>query len=483
MALLLQEEDEDKEPAPNTSSPRKREPDAKALPLSKRHRSSEPPSDLEEGEEDETPPAGPQADNLSANEDPDKEDVLSDCDTTLTVANVDDGDATIVDATMVASDAAHGLPARLPSTEEVVRRIPRKQRRDSSSDEDVAPNPPSSHRHSSRVTHTFSTTPPPTKLDYVKENGRQVLTNAVVKTFFSALDAWRNDSAHQGPTGTKHRNDILISAQVRAWLDNMSSDPDTNKTGRKWGDFTDSELQDHILRWNGERACGPSTTNNVLQAMNNMFQYRLVEWMTRTPSENHTEISNCRAAVMEGLAATLPQWSAASPEQKKSWVLRLLQILLDPRVKQPSLGTTLPRMDAQSIPAHLSGSAQMAIALLTYEIVKGLHANEDVGDFWERFQLTRWHPSNEEELITIDNPEKLFDFLSKLCRSCNAVAANMARVKVKNHDEKVRWIDSAYGKMYRQQDPTVSVLPPTRDPYGHEYKPPGGNHTINRGGK
>lgn len=38
--------------------------------------------------------------------------------------------------------------------------------------------------------------------------------------------------------------------------------------------------------------------------------------MTRTPSENHTE--NCRAAVMEGLAATLPQWSAASPEQKKS---------------------------------------------------------------------------------------------------------------------------------------------------------------------
>jgi hypothetical protein len=99
----------------------------------------------------------------------------------------------------------------------------------------------------------------------------------VVKTFFSALDAWRNDSAHQGPTGTEHRNYILMSAQVRAWLDNMSSDPDTIKTGRMWGGFTDSELQDRILRWNDERARGPSTTNNVLQAINNMFQYRLVE--------------------------------------------------------------------------------------------------------------------------------------------------------------------------------------------------------------
>lgn len=39
---------------------------------------------------------------------------------------------------------------------------------------------------------------------------------------------------------------------------------------------------------------------------------------------------------------------------------RKVQILLDPRVKQPSLGTTLPRTDAQSILAHLSGSAQMA---------------------------------------------------------------------------------------------------------------------------
>lgn len=62
-----------------------------------------------------------------------------------------------------------------------------------------------------------------------------------------------------------------------SFQDNMSSDPDTNKTARKWGDFTDSELQDHILRWNGARACDPSTNNNVLQAINDMFQYRFVE--------------------------------------------------------------------------------------------------------------------------------------------------------------------------------------------------------------
>lgn len=50
------------------------------------------------------------------------------------------------------------------------------------------------------------------------------------------------------PSNGKFLFFILISAQVRAWLDNMSSDLDTNKTGRKWGDFTDFELQDHILR-------------------------------------------------------------------------------------------------------------------------------------------------------------------------------------------------------------------------------------------
>jgi len=603
MALLLQDDDEEEQSASSHPEPRKRASDARVLPSGKRRRSSENPSEsLEEGEEEETPPEGAQADNnQSADEDPDEEDTLAGCDTNLAVEseNVDDDDA------YMAVDAANSLPAQLSSTEEVYKRIPRKNRRDLSSDDDEATNP-LSHRHASRVIHTISTTPPPATLDYVKENGKQVLTNTVVKTFFSALDAWRNDSSHHGAPGTAQRNKIFISAQVRAWLDNMSSDPDTNKTGRKWGDFTDSELQEHILRWNGERACGPSTTVNVLQAINNMFQYRLEGWMTRTPNENHTEISNCRAAVMEGLAATLPQWSAASSEQKKSWVLRLLQILLDPRVKQPALGTTLPRMDAQSIPHQFADSAQMAIALLTYEIIKGLHANEDIGDFWERFQLKRWHPSNDEGLITIDDPEKLFDFLSKLCRSCNAVAANMARVKVKyealfpptaidsvgqvnsrpdhnahNHNNKsygkhsasgkgnkngstnsnssnnhprgnsnnprngnqqsagqknaataahsgtsaagghsaspsthsrecyicgrdnhgakdcrfsehaygnrnasVRWIDSVYGKLYRERDSSITVLPPNVDPTGLHYKlPSDGNNNINRGRK
>lgn len=578
---------------PSTSEKKKRSSDSLAVRPAKRARQEDPTSEPEEGETNDGP------DEISHDGDQNDDEVDT---SELAGDENDDGDGDEKSAVQDSDgpDALNNSSEVKTSSIKGSGRIPKKIRRDYSSDEDS----PRDNQTSTRVTHTVATLSPPPPLDYVIENGRQVLTNAVVRAFFSALRGWRNDTSHFGPQGTIHRNEILISPQVRAWLDNMSGDPDTNKTGRPWQEFDDNELADHIIRWNGEKACGPSNSINVVQAINNMYQYRLINWMTSTPDVNHTLISNCRAAVMEGLAASQKQWNAAVPEQKKKWVIRLLQILLDPRVKTSSLGQPLPRMDAQSIPAHLVDNAQMAICLFAHEIIKGSYLTDEVEDFWARLNLQRWHPG-DPNFVEIDEPGKLFDFLSKVCRSANSLAATMQRIRVKyellfpseetagtgklpsgsnsaqsanrggggnhprsqngnkhrsgydklssngqhrssnntqrntgngnqpagqknastnatstptanngssnsttasstastecyicgrsnhaasncrftdhvfrNQDPRVRWVDSNYGALYRQKDPTISALPPNRDPFGNELKVSGRGNNI-----
>lgn len=156
------------------------------------------------------------------------------------------------------------------------RRIPRKIRRRDDEDDDLSLVSPVKNR---RITHTVATMDPPKPLGF-GGNGDKSIPVERIRHFFDQLATWRQDTNNQGKIGDRKRNDFLIDGSLHGWLFTNSSDPELNPLDKQWEEFTDSELQDAITRWNGETTTG---SLSITTTIDGFFTIRLMDFMEVHP--------------------------------------------------------------------------------------------------------------------------------------------------------------------------------------------------------
>eukprot|EP01040_Poterioochromonas_malhamensis_P018087 gene18087-21009_t len=225
---------------------------------------------------------------------------------------------------------------------------------------------------------TLVNTEEPIPLDFDDGDGGHAvhITRSVLVTFFQKLTAWRRNTNHTGPEGTEYRNNVFLSPDVRGWLANMAGDPHSNSSGKEWRTFTDQELRQKIEEWLTVKAGQGSFTKVGGQAaipkiIDDLWADRLTHWLTNDAAVNMRQLSRLRNTIDDAFGgATKATWLDAPKEKKREWTIRLLQILLDPRVKKPPNGQSLPRLESVAIPPDLTQSPQMTLCLLTGEVIR-----------------------------------------------------------------------------------------------------------------
>lgn len=116
-------------------------------------------------------------------------------------------------------------------------------------------------------------------------------------------------------------------------------------------------------------------------------------------------------------AATKAAWLTALEDKKKELTLRLLQILLDPRVSQkPVVGQALPRLESNAISADLVRNPQMVLCLLIADLIRG-RPPAVLRNSWRTLALgDEWRPG-ESNRVVINEPGTLLNFLSQYSSS------------------------------------------------------------------
>jgi hypothetical protein len=186
------------------------------------------------------------------------------------------------------------------------------------------------------------------------------LSRQVVTSFFQKLAVWRHDSAHAGDSGTQHRNQSLIAPRVAGWFSNLC-DTDYNLDSdirTEWQRFSDEELHTHVLRWNSEGSQGLSAASTVDLAIDRLYPHRLARFLETRQSAAGAmfALSTLRGVVDTELDdSIMEKWTSADDEQQQRWTIRLLQIILDPRVcAPPSPANKLPRLEAYRPPSRVA---------------------------------------------------------------------------------------------------------------------------------
>lgn len=144
-------------------------------------------------------------------------------------------------------------------------------------------------------------------------------------------------------------------------------------------------------------------------------------WLGKDPHGNMRDLSRLRTIVEETFSsAALISWLDAPKEEKKELTLRLLQVLLDPRVKKQPQGQSLPRLDGISIPSELAQNPQMTICLVVSQLVREKPPAVPEGT-WQMLQLGSEWRHGQPGYEAIDDPGKLFNFLAQYSRAVTSL--------------------------------------------------------------
>lgn len=300
------------------------------------------------------------------------------------------------------------------------RRIPKKVRRPDDDDEDylagLAP-----AKKSQRITHTVATIEPPKPLTF-GGNGDQSIPTERIRQFFDQLATWRLDSNNQGPIGDRRRNDFLIDGSLHGWLFTNASDPEYSDLGKPWEEFTDAELQEAITRWNGDTTTGVQT---VTTTIDELFSLRLNEFMQVGPKRGSYQLSALWPTIRDRLKPHRETWEASSSAKKREWVIRLMQVLLDPRLhRAPTERDPPPTFEESKIPPRFRTSTQMCICLTAYRII--MRKMETSEPDWRVLNLRQYNPFEKDQqrypFQAIDSPEQLYLFLMKLVKGIYTIS-------------------------------------------------------------
>lgn len=236
--------------------------------------------------------------------------------------------------------------------------------------------------------------------------------------FFADLALWRQDPINQGEIGTNRRNREFIAPQTHGWFFVSASE---NINGKSWEDMTDKELQIAIPQWNDVS----TLTNDVPEMIDSLFPHRLSHFMEENPARSYKRLLTTWCSVDQSLRPIYGLWTKASHRTQQRWILRLLQILLDPRVTTaPSRSTPLPRLAYEDVPDHLKRSTQMHICLVASWVIT--YNMEDQGMMWQQMGLREYNPWEKDRkrfpFHRIDTPHALLRFLTKLSRGVGKIA-------------------------------------------------------------
>eukprot|EP01033_Poteriospumella_lacustris_P013483 gene13484-9647_t len=195
----------------------------------------------------------------------------------------------------------------------------------------------------------------------------------------------------------------------------------------EWQRFSDEELHTHVLRWKSEGSQGLSAASTVDLAID---PHRLARFLETRQSAAGAmfALSTLRGVVDTELDdSIIEKWTSADDEQQQRWTIRLLHIILDPRVcATPSPANKLPRLEASSVPPTLQGSAQMELCIMLHGLITGTLAGED--DMWDLLALSRWRPGRSGH--PIQTPAALFMCITTWYRALHRITRVVGQAKV-----------------------------------------------------
>mgnify|MGYP000847459154 CR=1 FL=1 len=321
-------------------------------------------------------------------------------------------------------EGSEELPTPTPS---LFKRLAKKIRADSSDDEAVV----QGKLAKNQVTIALNDCQPPKPLKWSRENGQLFLGVSTIEVFFNDLRRWR--TFRSAEEGVKRRNSDLIDPDLRGWLSIQSRDTQSNPSGKMWAEMTDGELREFILA--RVRASQPGKTlmspsSAIVNAIDGLLQTgpQKPQLLTASPHQDSMNLGAVQTAVESALENYKSQWEQGSVEDQQAWLVRLLQILFDPRIKGPLNGLAPPKCDLSHVPLELKNDPHMHMCLFLHDIIMGTTVGNQRQ--WQLLNIEAvWEAERGEDRKLLSTPSDLLMLVNRLITARMEIGAMIDAMK------------------------------------------------------